>query len=153
MTTDYRGLGGGEIRTRGADTGATEHTPANGALTLIEAFNEYWNQMKDEGYSEGARKIALAAFTHAYGVANRPASYTLEQIRAVVQDEGFARISWQGVGAQKSFANAVCNRLTAPKPKTAEERVTVVAGTGGYFDAKVVSALVAALKEREAHNG
>jgi hypothetical protein len=70
-----------------------------------------------------------------------------------VQDEGFARISWQGVGAQKSFANAVCNRLTAPKPKTAEERVTVVAGTGGYFDAKVVSALVAALKEREAHNG
>ena len=55
--------------------------------------------------------MVTAAGTGQHPAAQEP-TFTLEQVRKVVQDEG-DRISWQGFGAQESFADAVCALLAA----------------------------------------
>jgi hypothetical protein len=98
---------------------ATEQQHANGVLnvSLMEASQAY----------VGAYGPTMMTFgNHHYdGIdavlqlfANRPASYTLEQIRAAMEH----------IGCTDGEIDRTIIRLTAPKPKTVEERVVEVLG-------------------------
>jgi hypothetical protein len=132
-------------------------TTANGTLNneeLIEIINiwqRYGNTPLVE-YNLNMVRVDIAAV-----LAKRPASYTLEQIKAAVTDEfGYCQIPMP-----PAFLDDMIFRLTAPKPKTAEERIKDVLIKHVYIsgsrlqpsDELVSELLLAALKESEAHNG
>jgi hypothetical protein len=135
---------------------ATEHTPANGALT------------EDEWRKHGQWVPSLSLFMASFGsvnamLAQRPASYTLTEIEAALRAEAsdHPRINL--------CIETIVNNLPAylqPAPKTPEERVTIRRGSEDEIQIIVdgvhvcdacansvkmlTNALIAALKESEA---
>ena len=92
----------------------------------IDAAYKAWTGVAlSRDYSHRAVIAAIAEHVQYSSEAAQEPRFTLAEIEAAIQAEG-DRISWQGFGAETTFAKAVCARFSpAPPDRAPEERVTV----------------------------
>ena len=100
------------------------HQFQNFHRSLCERF-EYWHDAVDWRRDLASLEEHIASLIPSAPQPAQEPRYTLDEIAAAIQAEG-DRISWQGFGAETTFAKAVCARFSpAPPDRAPEERVTV----------------------------
>ena len=97
------------------------HQFQNFHRSLCERF-EYWHDAVDWRRDLASLEEHIASLIPAAPQPAQEPRYTLDEIAAAIQAEG-DRISWQGFGAETTFAKAVCARFSPAPPDRVVEAV------------------------------
>ena len=110
---------------------AQRDQPAAGDAEVVgEAYTAFCKSVSANGVTmDGVAEVVSVARRGMVPAGETFSKEQIEKIGKAINDEG-EKISWQGFGAETTFAVAVLARLTTPAKPTAEERVTIVHASG-----------------------